>query len=68
MGIASFLRLPRRKRNPNFEKKTLGVTDTLEIDKEMYELINNYINLTVGYGKTKTLISYPSIVFVAKKI
>ncbi|MDA2663956.1 MULTISPECIES: site-specific integrase [unclassified Bacillus cereus group] len=66
-GNRFFLRLPRRKRNPNFEKKTLGVTDTLEIDKEMYELINNYINLTVGYGKTKTLISYPSIVFAAKK-
>ncbi|MGG0239841.1 site-specific integrase [Bacillus rhizoplanae] len=63
-----FLRLPRRKRNPNFDKKRLGVSDTLEIDKEMYELIHDYIQITEGFGKTKTLVSYPSIVFAAKKL
>ncbi|MGN4644865.1 site-specific integrase [Bacillus cereus group sp. MYBK48-1] len=63
-----FLRLPRKKRNPNLEKKRLGVSDTLEIDKEMYELIHDYIQITEGFGKTKTLVSYPSIVFAAKKL
>ncbi|BCD28963.1 MULTISPECIES: site-specific integrase [Bacillus] len=66
-GDRFFLRLPRRKRNPNFEKKRLGVSDILEINKEMYELIHDYIQLTEGFGKTKTLISYPSIVFASKK-
>ncbi len=34
----------------------------------MYELIHDYIQITEGFGKTKTLVSYPSIVFAAKKL
>jgi len=52
-----FITIPRKKQKKTLTK--LEVYDTLEITKELYDLITEYIKLSEPYGKTDTLLSYP---------
>lgn len=52
-----YLQLPRIKQN----SRRIQIMDKVAIDEEMYQLIDNYIDLTNQYGKTDSLISYRSI-------
>lgn len=53
-----FITVPREKQKGS--AKHVEVTDTLEINKSIYNLITEYIKLTDKYGETQTLISYPA--------
>lgn len=51
-----YLKLPRIK-----NKKNVQVIDEISISNELGSIIEEYINITNIYGKSKTLISYRSI-------
>lgn len=51
------IQLPRSK---NEGPDALQVLDKVEINKELYTLINEYIDMTSTFGKTDTLLSYPA--------
>lgn len=55
-----YLKINRVKRSFARKQKRalLPILDKLAISQEIYELIDNYRNLTNGYGVTKTLFSY----------
>lgn len=57
-----YIKLRRIKQKKN--RNRVQVPDNLLIDEEMYNLIENYVALTNQYGRTDTLISYRSIMFV----
>ncbi|MGL4850598.1 MAG: hypothetical protein ACRC28_17035 [Clostridium sp.] len=52
-----YLRIDRVKKKAN-QRKTLPILKELTINKETYELINQYIEKTNEYGESTTLISY----------
>ncbi|MBE1556868.1 site-specific integrase [Sporosarcina limicola] len=51
-----YIALPRKKQPA--AKRKVQVIDTLEITKDIFDLIEEYIELTNQYGETETLISY----------
>jgi hypothetical protein len=55
-----YIKLPRNKLK---NTKRIQIPDTLLIDKELYHLIEQYIEITDKYGKTDTLISYRSLIY-----
>lgn len=55
-----YITLPREKKRAT--NRRIQMIDTLEISKEIYELIYSYMDLTNKYGETKTLLSYRAIV------
>lgn len=55
-----YIMLPREKKRA--AQRRVQVVDTLEITKDIFDLIDDYIELTSPYGKSKTLISYRSII------
>ncbi|UYY98658.1 site-specific integrase [Peribacillus frigoritolerans] len=57
-----YIMLPREKKPA--AKRRVQVVDTLEITEDIFELIDDYIQLTNPYGESKTLISYRSILEV----
>ena len=57
-----YLKLSRRKNKKN--DKRVQVPDRLLLDEEMYRLINDYKEITESFGKTNTLISYRSLIYV----
>ncbi|EJV95961.1 tyrosine-type recombinase/integrase [Bacillus toyonensis] len=57
-----FIHLPRRKIHSN-NKRNIQILDTVAISKDIYDLINNYINDTQSYGYSNTLVSYPSLIW-----
>lgn len=59
-----FITLPREKQEGS--KQRVQVVDTLEITKDIYDLINDYIQLTNPYGESKTLISYKTFLEIDK--
>ncbi|MEH7158305.1 site-specific integrase [Neobacillus drentensis] len=54
-----YIKLPRNKLK---NTKRIQIPDTLLIDKELYQLIERYVEITNKYGKTDTLISYRSLI------
>lgn len=54
------LKLPRRKQNG----KRVQILDEILLDQDMYDLIEDYKEITEPFGSTKTLISYPSLIYV----
>lgn len=60
-----YIMLPREKRPA--AKRRVQVIDTLEITKEIFDLIDDYIQLTNPYGESKTLISYRTLLALAKE-
>ena len=59
-----YITLPREKKPAT--KRKVQVVDTLEITKDIFDLIDDYIQLTKPYGESKTLISYRSILALEK--
>lgn len=57
-----FIKLPRRKIQSK-NKKNIQILDEISIPKEIFDFINAYINETEPYGHSKTLISYPSLIW-----
>jgi hypothetical protein len=55
-----FIILPRNKQPASHRR--VQVVDTLEVTKDIYYLIYNYIQVTNPYGKSETLISYKSLI------
>lgn len=55
-----YIKLPREKQSAGFNKQRLPIEDTIEINKETYNMIEQYINKTNQFGKTNTLLSYRS--------
>ncbi|WP_102707262.1 tyrosine-type recombinase/integrase [Terribacillus saccharophilus] len=55
-----YLILPRKKQ-PTYSKSSL--TDHVAITQKLYTLINDYIEMTLEFGDTSTLISYPSLIY-----
>lgn len=55
-----YIRLPREKKSAT--ERRIQIVDTLEITKEIHDLINDYIQHTSRYGESKTLISYRSLI------
>src|SRR5699024_2662081 len=60
-----YIMLPREK-SPAV-KRRVQIIDTLEITKEIFDLIDHYIRLTDPHGESKTLISYRTLLMLAKK-
>ena len=54
-----YITLPREKKRAAHRR--VQVVDTLEITKDIFDLIDDYIQLTSPYGESNTLISYRSI-------
>ncbi|WP_175639173.1 site-specific integrase [Metabacillus schmidteae] len=57
--IKYHINLPREKLN----NSRIQILDKILIDKELRDLINEYIEMTNEYGNTETLISYRSLIF-----
>ncbi|WP_393959909.1 site-specific integrase [Priestia megaterium] len=57
-----YIRLPRQKLPHNRNE----LIDKVEISKELYQFISNYINITEEFGETKVLISYRAILWADK--
>ena len=51
-----YIDLPRKKQPAS--KRKVQVIDTLEITKDIFDLIEKYIELTNQYGKSETMVSY----------
>lgn len=69
-GDRFYIKVSRVKRS-NIRRKAkrksyLPTLNNLQISKEICELINNYTNLTNGYGETKTLFSYNALIGVGR--
>ncbi|MFS1517387.1 site-specific integrase [Bacillus sp. SCS-151] len=60
-----YLMLPREKKPGT--KRRIQVVDTLEITKDIFDLIDDYIQLTKPYRESKTLISYRAILALEDK-
>lgn len=60
-----YITLPREKQ-PATQRK-VQIVDTLEITRYIYEMIDNYIELTNQYGESETLISFRSILALEVK-
>lgn len=60
-----YITLPREKNSA--KQRYIQVIDTLEITKEIYELIENYRQLTAPLGESKTLISFRAILALEEK-
>ncbi|MGG0569090.1 tyrosine-type recombinase/integrase [Priestia megaterium] len=54
-----YITLPRYKKPAS--QRGIQVVNNLEITKELYDLIDNYINITEPFGKSETLISYRAL-------
>lgn len=54
-----YIKLPRKKQKK--AKGKIQVIDKINIPKDLYQKIEDYKNRTNQFGKTKTLISFPSI-------
>lgn len=54
-----YIMLPRQKKPVS--KRRVQVVDTLEITKDIFDLIAKYIQLTNQFGESKTLVSYRAI-------
>lgn len=63
-----YLKINRVKSQKNIVNNTLPLLIELKITKEIYEMIKEYIDKTNDYGLTKTLISYPAMVYYRDKI
>lgn len=61
-----YIRLPREKKTA--VNRRVQVVDTLEITKDIFDLIYDYIQLTNPYGESKTLISYRSILVLEENL
>ena len=55
--------LPREKQPASNQR--VQVVDTLEITKDIFDLFNEYIQLTNPYGESKSLVSYRAIMALA---
>lgn len=53
-----YLKIDRLKSRVNKNKKGLPILKKIQITKEVFDLINKYIQLTDKYGESETLISY----------
>lgn len=54
-----YIVLPREKKPAT--KRRVQVVDTLEITKDIFDLVDNYIQLTNQYGKSKTMLSHKTL-------
>ncbi|MEK4082265.1 site-specific integrase [Solibacillus sp. FSL K6-1126] len=61
-----YITLPREKKPAS--QRRVQVVDTLEITKEIYDMIDKYIRLTNPYGNSKTLVSYKTLIAVDKRV
>jgi hypothetical protein len=61
-----YITLPREKR-PSSQRR-VEVPDTLEITKEIYDMIDEYIRLTNPYGNSETLVSFRTLIAVDTKV
>jgi len=59
------IRLPRSKED--FNPNRIQIIDIVEVTKEIYFLIKDYIDLTDPYGHSETLISYRALIFADKR-
>jgi integrase len=57
-----YIVLPREKKPAT--QRRVQVVDTLEITKDIFDLIDNYIQLTNPYGKSKTMLSYKTLIAI----
>ncbi|MDQ8738868.1 tyrosine-type recombinase/integrase [Paenibacillus sp. LHD-38] len=51
-----YITVPRKKQKATM--RLVELVDTLEINRDIYKMVQDYINLTNSFGETKTLISY----------
>lgn len=56
-----YLKIERIKEKVNAKESHLPILNKLQITKELYDLINDYIDKTNEFGETNTLISYAAI-------
>lgn len=60
-----YITLPRVKHRAS--KRRVQVIDRLEISKDLYDLFDEYTNLTNKYGESKTLVSFRAITALDRK-
>ncbi|RFB15074.1 site-specific integrase [Bacillus sp. HNG] len=60
-----YITLPRKKKPASHRR--VQVVDTLEITKDIFDLIDGYIKLTIPYGESNTLISYRTVLTLEEK-
>lgn len=60
-----YIALPRKKQPAS--KRKVQVIDTLEITKDIFELIKEYIEHTNQYGESETLVSYRAILALTER-
>jgi len=53
-----WIKLPRKKQSQAKTVELLEVEDTIKISQEIYDMIQSYIDLTIDYKDSDTLISY----------
>ncbi len=63
-----YLKIGRIKRKPTKRRNILPTIDRVQISKEIYDLIYDYIEKTNIYGETKTLISYNALISLRKHL
>lgn len=56
-----FIKIARLKKKAGLKGNLLPVLNRIMITKEIYDLINDYINKTDEFGESKTLISVPAL-------
>ncbi|GKX66901.1 hypothetical protein [Inconstantimicrobium mannanitabidum] len=63
-----YLEIDRVKKRTKFIHKSLPVLKRVKITKEIYDMINIYIEQTNKYGYSETLISYNAIAALRKEV
>ena len=63
-----YLNIKRIKFKPSVNYKRLPTFNKIMINKEIYDIVRSYMNITEKYGESKTLISYRALLAFREKL